>query len=123
MTHTVYGLRLRGDTEVRYIGQTRRPLEGRLLNHFSANNLMVWPNEFAKWMRLGAEDIEIFAIAQCDGEVAAKAKERELIAVCIAFQHRLFNVRHVPKELRCSRGTDFPQFRQDALAAANPFIQ
>lgn len=98
MRWTVYGLRLKGDREVRYIGQTQRSLEDRLFNHFSAARHVA--GGLCGWLRVNADEVEAFKIAYTDNLDEARATERVVIALCLRLNHRLFNRAHVPAELR-----------------------
>jgi hypothetical protein len=100
MTWTVYGLRLRGNHEARYIGQTMRPLDNRLFNHFNIAAKMPRPTQFAHWLIDNRDEVEAFKIAYADTLVEARTIERVVIGLCLRLEHRLFNRVHVPAHLR-----------------------
>ena len=97
MTYCVYGIRLRGDKEVRYIGQTNRTPEARIANHRGDRcnrPLQTW---------LLSNDVEGFEIARCDTREEALATEKVIIALCVRLNHRLLNRDGVPKHLRAPK--------------------
>lgn len=94
----VYGLRLKGDTEVRYIGQTSQYLDLRLKGHFSAAQCMRQGEALATWLVRNEPQIEIFKIGAVDSKAEGLAMERALIAFCLRLNHRLFNRRLLPVE-------------------------
>jgi hypothetical protein len=97
MSFAVYGIRLKGDTEVRYIGQTRQELRTRHFNHRgeAANRPL------RDWLRQsGAANVDIFEIARCNTLEQALVTEKVIIALCVRLNHRLFNRDGVPKHLR-----------------------
>jgi hypothetical protein len=97
----VYGVRLRGDTETRYIGQTGNPLSVRFAGLKSCETGHRSASLFGQWLH--ENDVEIFRIAECPDRASAKATEAVAIAISLRFNHRLFNRDHVPKHLRiCS---------------------
>lgn len=91
---TIYGLRAKGSKEVRYVGQTMRPLEARMFNHLSLAQNHPFASELTQW--LSSTDVEIFKIAYVDTREEALATERALIALCAYLDHRLFNKRSGP---------------------------
>lgn len=94
MTHTVYGIRERGSKEVRYIGQTRTPLDFRLHGHRLQSRCQVHiTSGFNAWIE--EHDVEAFAIAKADTRQEAEGIEKVIIAMCLRLGHRLFNQRHV----------------------------
>jgi hypothetical protein len=108
MTYTVYGVRLRGDREVRYVGQSIYPPETRLNglygNHSSKRGGNWHGNTFGQWLIENRDMIEAFEIARCDSREDALATENVVIAICLRFNHRLFNGHQVPNHLRIVRG-------------------
>lgn len=103
MTRTVYGIRLIGSHEPRYIGQTRRALDVRLYGHIRQCKCMPGKTDRALWFIANEANLEIFEIAKFDDADAAREYERNVIAVCAAVGHRLFNIHHVPKALMIPR--------------------
>lgn len=98
---TIYALRIRGQTEVRYIGQTQ-DLERRFAGHFSTANNMPWATSFAMWLKSNADEIEAVALATAETREDARRIERDTINVFLALEHRLFNQWLVPAEKRCA---------------------
>ena len=104
MTFTIYGIRLKDDPEVRYIGLTYKPIQKRLKEHL---RMACVPN-FAPWLRANIEQIEVFAIASVeDDREQAKATEKVVIALCSRMGHRLFNRAHVDPSLRWDSSAAF----------------
>ena len=104
MSFTVYGIRLIGEREVRYIGQTSQTLKARFSGICTEHgrDWSGWPRytAFGQWLDENRELTEIFAIAKCDTRDEALATERVMIALCLRLNQRLFNGDHVPKHLR-----------------------
>lgn len=98
--HTIYGLRVRGEREVRYIGMTNCAVETRLAGHLNAAELRRHNFELCDWLRLHGEEIEIFKIAYAETRSEAQGIERAIIGLCMKLGQRLFNQRCVPVELR-----------------------
>jgi len=104
MTFTVYGLRLRGEKEVRYIGQTA-DVSARLAGHFSTAKRMPWATDFAHWLRDNGPIIEAVSLAVAETRIEARAIERQMVGACAALGHRLFNQWLVPAGQRCAPRT------------------
>lgn len=100
MSITLYALRLRGDPEVRYIGLTERTPEARHIGHILAARRMPRPTSFANWLMDHDEQIEVISLEVVECAQAAQKRERELIAMFLALNHRLFNRHFVPAERR-----------------------
>lgn len=98
MTWTVYGLRLKGDREVRYVGVTRHTPEKRLFGHHGEWGCSQRP--FPVWLRANKGNIETFAIAKVDTIEEARSHERAIIALCSRLRQRLFNRYGVEPEFR-----------------------
>lgn len=98
--HTVYGLRLRGEREVRYIGTTRRGMKHRLRTHMHQACWLQVGTPLGQWLRANKDNVEIFAIATTDDSQEALGIERTLIAFCLRLNQRLFNRAHVPLHLQ-----------------------
>lgn len=106
MSATVYGLRLKGDREVRYIGFTRGDLATRLKKHRNAEPCL--PASYMpirKWVREHGDKVEIFPIAKCDTVAEARKTESILIALCVQLNQRLLNGAQVPASLKARRMT------------------
>ena len=106
---TVYGVRVKGEREVRYIGQTAHTPEHRLVHlrgeHGGRWNVCQRPcaSHFLCWLHQGRANIEAFEIAVCATRAEAKELERATIAICLKLNHRLFNGDFVPRHLRRSQ--------------------
>jgi hypothetical protein len=100
MNYIVYGLRLRGDRETRYVGMTYRDLTYRLQMHTSRAAMMGDKTPFAQWLLANRGNVEAFKIAETDDKEQAKGTEKILIAACLTMRQRLFNSVHVPANLR-----------------------
>jgi hypothetical protein len=98
MSYVVYGLRLRGEIEVRYIGQTKRHPDDRLRGHLSYAWGMPLPTMFAHWLMDNEPQIETFVIDHGDDLADILKKERAAIKVCSAVGHKLFNLHGVSPE-------------------------
>lgn len=96
MSFTVYGIRLKGDPEVRYVGLTYKPLQRRLKEHLRTP---CCPN-LSPWLRENLDRIDVFAIASVEDREQTKATEKVIISLCARLNHRLFNRTHVPLHLR-----------------------
>jgi hypothetical protein len=72
--YKIYGLRVNGDSEVRYIGYTKRTLEQRLYHHFYDTKKGLTYKK-CNWIRKHNYNIEIFLIE--DNLTYEKALERE----------------------------------------------
>jgi hypothetical protein len=100
---TVYGIRLRGSMECRYVGQTMHDGQIRLASLLSeAKKLVRWqdnPRAFSLWLTDFGDEIEAFTFIECSDE-EARDEERRAVQTCIALGHRLFNRQLVPAPLR-----------------------
>lgn len=96
----VYGLRLCGSMECRYVGQTGRDGQARLDALLSqARKLVGWqpaPRTFNLWLTEFADEIETFTFTECPDEASAREEERRAVQTCLAMGHRLFNRQLVP---------------------------
>ena len=97
MSYTVYALRLRGEIEARYIGQTQRALADRLHSHILAAKLPVRPRPLAVWLIENMGQIEVIDLAAFGDRASAINYERNAISLCAALGNRLFNIHGVPK--------------------------
>lgn len=100
---TIYGVRLKGDTEVRYVGLTRQTLRARHFNHRGDANSPV-----QRWLLDNGDDAELFAITNCGSREEARSTEKLVIAACLAMNHRLLNRDGVPAHLRRVRSLGCP---------------
>jgi hypothetical protein len=107
--YTIYGIRLKGETEVRYVGLTYKTISVRLREH---RRTPCVPG-LSGWIVENGDQVEIFAIASVDNEAEAKATEKVLILLCARLNHRLFNRANVPTHLQWS-----PRVPQPAAIAA-----
>lgn len=96
----VYGIRLMGELEARYIGQTVGRGGWRLHNTLTAAKAMPRKTLFADWLIANADRLEAFDIAAVETRQMARVREREVIETCLALGHRLFNRQHVPRAIR-----------------------
>jgi hypothetical protein len=107
-TFTIYGLRVQGDREVRYVGQTHDAVERRAAAHVSRRSDLRRSSLYSEWADANHGRIEGFAIATAPTREEAKRLEQVVIGFCLKLNHRLFNYEHVPPQLR------FPHHSQDA---------
>lgn len=104
MTIAIYALRLKGDTEVRYIGQSANPAE-RLRGHISHARGMPWRTDFAEWLVRHESEIEVVLLTTAETREDARCVERTTVATFVALDHRLFNQWLVPAEKRARSRT------------------
>jgi hypothetical protein len=100
---TVYGLRLKGDKEVRYIGQTNGLVFLRLNGHLSAAAKRRHNLPLCEWLAENGSNVEAFKIGYADTRAEAIGIEKAIIALCLRLEHRLLNQR--PAELFRGRVT------------------
>lgn len=107
MSYYVYGLRVRGDVECRYIGATKHKPELRLSQLTSAAREQrervphrEHPDGLYAWLLNNRGNIEAFKIAKVDTGVEARAMEKTIIALVLRLGSRLLNVAHVPDDQR-----------------------
>ena len=100
MIFTVYGIRLKGDKEVRYIGQTNGPIEVRLAGHIMtaqrAGKSYGINSALSAWLLANSDEVEAFKIGYADTRAEALGIEKAIIALCLRLDHRLFNRRGLP---------------------------
>lgn len=106
MSYTVYGLRLIGDKEARYIGQTGKPLDRRLAVHHAESKVQYIPSPLCVWLMENKPQVEAFPILTVATRTDAHRAEREAVEFCLALNHRLFNRCLVPRELRIPRSDE-----------------
>lgn len=116
MTYAVYGIRIIGSTEPRYIGQTGNGVDTRLAGHYLWCRQMPLKSPFAAWLLGNEGNIEAFVIDYHESRADALASERTAIEVCAKLGHRLFNVHHVPRAILKSRRTERPTDTTSAAA-------
>lgn len=104
MIYTVYALRLRGDAEIRYVGQTSGDPTLRVPNLLCSEEGVWNTTLFGQWLRANRSEIEARAVAIFETREEAKCGERAAIGMALLAGQRLFNRDHVPKHLRiCSK--------------------
>jgi hypothetical protein len=97
MSYTVYGIRIRGERETRYIGQTSGDPKTRLTALRCDAGAA-----FLHWLDANRGRLEAFSIARFTTREEAKATEAVVINLCLRLNHRLFNRDHVPAHLRAN---------------------
>jgi hypothetical protein len=106
VSFTIYGFRLRGDTECRYVGLTSREPQRRLayLTGEAHQRNEKWqlrdPDAFQRWLLDHEPEIETFQIHSVATKPEAHIAERAIVAAMLATDHRLFNHWLVPAALR-----------------------
>jgi hypothetical protein len=123
----VYGLRLKGDREVRYIGETSGPPELRLHLHYAAAR-KGRIGALGAWLLENEHNVEALKIAGVDTRELARATERTLIALCLRLDHRLFNIAGVPRgtsasDLAGKLGISVPYASQLLSGARKPSLE
>lgn len=109
MTHTVYGLRIKGDREVRYIGITGNDVQLRLHIHLMrARGKSREQRTLAQWLVENDGNVEIFPIAKVETKEEAVGHEKAIIALCLRLNQRLLNQRGLPPE-------HYPQWGKKAV--------
>lgn len=92
---SIYALRLCGDSEVRYVGQTMQRIEDRLRGHIQYANNHGIATTYTVWILDNWRTIEAVKIAEAATRQEALVLEAQLIGVMSALGHRLFNKHHV----------------------------
>ncbi len=100
MTFTVYGIRLIGTNEARYIGFTKFTPQERLQRHSIDSTYGTPGRPLRQWLIANRGMVEAFAIGEMETEAAARTMEKVVIALCLRLGQRLFNSDHVPARLR-----------------------
>lgn len=119
MSFLVYGLRVTGDREVRYIGFTGHDAATRLKGHYSNAKLYgARPTVgLAGWLLDNEGNVEAVELARAGGKAAIRIAERAAVEFCVALNHRLFNTWLVPAEHRKHwRRERWQQFQQQRAA-------
>lgn len=101
MKFTVYGIRLKGGHELRYVGQTAHDPDRRMTAHCSEHGPH---SHFSAWIKANRPNVETVKLGFSDTRNEAKAIERVMVAFCLRLNHRLFNRDHVPAHLRVGEG-------------------
>lgn len=98
MSYVIYGLRLKGSPEVRYVGLTSFTPEIRLLHLTREARLYGQRPTTGRsgWLLVNKGQIDAFEIARADTKADAHKKEREAVQFCLLLNHRLFNAWLVP---------------------------
>lgn len=107
MTIIIYALRVRGELEARYVGQSADP-QKRLQGHLGMARNMPWATNFANWLIENRNEIEAVELARAPTRAEARSVERSMVAVCLALNHRLFNQWLVPALMRQPARDDSP---------------
>lgn len=90
--HRLYILRLIGDYEVRYVGQTTQQLQERLRHHvYFAQSRFALINT-GQWLRENAGKIEIIQFDEAPDLEAARVLERDAMRLFYKTGHGLLNV-------------------------------
>lgn len=100
MTWDIYGIRLIGDPEIRYVGQTGKGVERRLYEkaYFARRD---WGDALmSQWMRDNEGRVEVVVIDTVTSEVDARAAERATVKMLSNIGHRLFNRNLIAREKR-----------------------
>lgn len=100
----IYGLRLKGDKEVRYIGQSANVAQ-RLAGHLGTAHSMPWATDFAYWLIENADTVEAVELTTVETREEARRVERNTVGMFVALGHRLFNQWLVPAQHRCAPRT------------------
>jgi hypothetical protein len=111
VSYYIYGFRLGGDPECRYVGQTKRDPRLRLEAYVSQarrikqNIERNWgkpinPDGFYEWLIRNEGNIEVFKIAKVETRQEALATEKAIVALVLRLEHRLFNRHLVPADKR-----------------------
>jgi hypothetical protein len=107
----IYGLRIGGDPECRYVGQTAHDPETRLASLTKQADRAMQseargygpkrnPDGFHAWLVNNRGNVEAFKIAKVETRAAAHATERTVVALVLRLEHRLFNSHLVPADRR-----------------------
>lgn len=111
--YVIYALRLRGDSEVRYVGMTSVSIEARLRGHISYASNHPIPTIYSAWIVDNWREIEVVKIGQANERTEALALERSMMTAMLALGHRLFNRWGVPRDLRLElRPQDDPRYAE-----------
>jgi hypothetical protein len=103
MSYYVYGLRVIGERECRYIGLTGKSTpRGRLLNltGMARSTNRRHPDGLWQWLLDNERNIETFKICKVENVIDGRAMEKAIITIALQLGQRLLNVQHVPDEQR-----------------------
>lgn len=92
MSYTVYGLRLKGKEEVRYIGETNTDPNFRLLFHCRHAK----QPDLRNWLDANAGNVEAITLDVASSRSEARDLERLAISHHLDRGHRLLNRRSLP---------------------------
>lgn len=103
MSYCIYGFRLTGDVECRYVGMTSRTPKARLADltaearwYSNVFTDRVAPDGLKQWLLDNKGNVDAFNIGKVETKREALDMERTLIALVLQLGHRLLNVQHVP---------------------------
>ena len=105
MSYIIYGLRMKGDAEVRYIGQTAYEPSNRLATLIREAGYASRPSPFSRWLIENATRTEAFEIRRVETRELARRAERDAVDFCLRLNHRLFNQWLVPANQRIADRT------------------
>lgn len=102
MTFIIYGLRLQGAPEVRYIGLTSHTPESRLVSLTRHSRLYGRRPivGLSGWLLDNEGAVDAFEITRVEAKKEAHAAERAAVEFCLKLNHRLFNTWLVPAAQR-----------------------
>lgn len=114
MSFYIYGLRLVGERECRYVGMTSHNAQSRLRK--LAEDARAGRNSggLRDWLLENDGQIEAFHIAKVDTRSEAHATERAIVALLLRLDHRLLNFWLVPPESRIGWKPTLAQQRAQA---------
>jgi hypothetical protein len=102
VSFTIYGFRLRGDSEIRYVGMTSRAADTRL--RCLTNEARLYGRRpttgLGGWLLDNEGRIDAFEIVQVATQAEARIAERTAAAALVQAGHALFNRWLVPKDKR-----------------------
>lgn len=101
----VYGLRVKEDREVRYVGETNSLPEFRLYGHYANARCdrEYLHSALTDWLLENEGNVEAFKIGAADTREEARGLEKAVIALCLRLNQRLFNRTGVPRDLHIVR--------------------
>lgn len=97
MSRIIYGLRIVGDVECRYVGMATKP-HRRFTEHMAQAKMFPQSRPFFRWM--ADNNVEFFEIARAETLDDAREAERAVVAIMLRLNHRLFNFCLVPRDRR-----------------------
>lgn len=93
----IYGIRVLGSPEIRYVGQTSRAPEVRMRQLRSLALAAPRKGEFDRWLIDNNIEVVVLDVVEAG---SANIAERATVRLCLAMGHRLFNQWLVPAEKR-----------------------